>query len=78
MTGIVGQQALLYIVSHLVFISITWWALQAIHIEKIIKKNHIAQTRMFLLLVTVAIGYNVSNFFLDYLHYARSLTYLFQ
>jgi uncharacterized integral membrane protein (TIGR02327 family) len=78
LTDVIGQQAILYIVSHIVFISITWWALQAIHIEKIMKKNRVTQIRILLLFVTIAIGYTVSNFFLDYLQYSRSLTYLFQ
>ena len=34
---LLGQQALIAIVSHLLFITITWWALQGIHIERLMK-----------------------------------------
>ena len=71
-----GAQALISIVSHLLFISITWWALQALHYEKWMKPNKVIQIRLLLILVTIAIGSAVSNFFLDYLFYAQRLHFL--
>lgn len=73
---LLGQQALIAIVSHLLFITITWWALQGIHIERLMKPGKVMQTRVLLILITIAIGTSVSNFFLDYLGYSKSLTYL--
>ncbi|WP_416828125.1 DUF1146 family protein [Ectobacillus polymachus] len=73
-----GQQALISIFSHLLFITITWWALQGIHLERIMKKGKVLQTKVLLLLLTIAVGTTVSNFFLDYLGYSKSLTYLFK
>ncbi|WP_379970637.1 DUF1146 family protein [Ectobacillus sp. sgz5001026] len=73
-----GQQALISIISHLLFITITWWALQGIHFERLMKKGKVLQTKVLLVLLTIAIGTNVSNFFLDYLGYSKSLTYLFK
>ncbi|MRX74136.1 DUF1146 domain-containing protein [Bacillus lacus] len=72
-----GQQALLSILVHLVFIFITWWALQAINIEKAIKRGRVVQTRVLLILVTIAIASLVSNFFLNYLLWSRQIPYLF-
>ncbi|MGQ0438710.1 DUF1146 family protein [Bacillus sp. B-TM1] len=56
--------------------TITWWALQGLHIERLMKPGKVMQTRVLLILVTIAIGTSVSNFFLDYLGYSKSLTYL--
>ncbi|MFT4416368.1 DUF1146 family protein [Fredinandcohnia humi] len=72
-----GYQALISIISHLIFITITWWALQSIRYEKIIKPNHVFQARVFLILITIAIGSTVSNFFLDYLLWSQQLPSIF-
>ncbi|ANB58167.1 hypothetical protein GFC29_2596 [Anoxybacillus sp. B7M1] len=74
----VGQQALLSIISHLVFMAITWWVLQGVHIEKLLKPNRIIQARLFYILLTIAIGSTVSNFFLDYFLWSKQLPFLFQ
>jgi uncharacterized integral membrane protein (TIGR02327 family) len=73
-----GQQALIAIFSHLLFITLTWWALQGVHFEHLMKKGRVMQTKVLLLLITIAVGTSVSNFFLDYLSYSRSLTYFFK
>jgi uncharacterized integral membrane protein (TIGR02327 family) len=72
-----GQQALLSILSHLLFIVITWWALQAVRFEVLIKANHVYQARVILILLTIAIGTTVSNFFLDYLLWSQQIPLLF-
>ena len=58
-----GQEALLSILSHLVFIAVTWWALQSINFEKFLRKNRVAQARMLYVLVSIVIGSIVSEFF---------------
>lgn len=72
-----GQQALISIISHLIFIVITWWALQGLNIEKFIKPNQVLQARLLLILLTIAIGSIVSNFFLDYLLWSQQLPLMF-
>jgi uncharacterized integral membrane protein (TIGR02327 family) len=74
----VGQQALLSIISHLVFIAVTWWTLQGVQIEKILKPNRVFQARLFYILLTIAIGSTISNFFLDYLLWSKQLPFLFR
>ena|GEM_PF-610542 len=61
-----GQQALISIIVNLVFIFLTWRALQALQIEKIIRKGRVVETRLLLILLTIAIASSVSNFFLNY------------
>ncbi|MBD8069485.1 DUF1146 family protein [Bacillus sp. PS06] len=72
-----GYQALISIISHLIFIIITWWALQSLNIDKLIKANHVIQARVLLIFLTIAIGSLVSNFFLDYLLWSQQLPSLF-
>lgn len=78
MATLVGTEAVLAIIVHLLFIILTWWALTAIKWESIMKKGHIAQIRLFMVLLTITISSAVSSFFLDYLQYAKNITYLFK
>lgn len=73
----IGQQALISIISHLLFIGITFWALQAAHFDKFLSAGRVLQARLLYILLTIAIGSSVSNFFLDYLHWSRQLQHLF-
>jgi len=68
-----GQTALLSILSHLVFIMVSWWALQAIRLEKLLKPNHVLQARLLYILLAIFLGSTVSNFFLDYLQWSQQL-----
>ncbi|HEY9576492.1 MAG TPA: DUF1146 family protein [Pseudobacillus sp.] len=73
-----GQDALFSILSHLVFIGLTFWALQAIRLDQLLKANHVFQARLLFILLSIAIGSSVSNFFLDYFMWSRQLPLLFQ
>ncbi|WP_040207069.1 DUF1146 family protein [Neobacillus jeddahensis] len=73
-----GQIALLSILSHLFFIAIAWWALQAIRVDKLLRPNHVFQARLLYILLAIFIGSSVSNFFLDYLQWAQQLPFMFQ
>ncbi len=73
-----GQIAMLSILSHLVFIAISWWALQAIRLDKLLKPNHVFQARLLYILLAIFIGSSVSNFFLDYLQWSQQLPLILQ
>lgn len=73
-----GHEALMSILSHLVFIALSWWALQALRIDKLIKPNHVVQARLLYILLSIVIGSTVSNFFLDYLLWSQQLPLIFQ
>ncbi|KKI89708.1 membrane protein [Bacillus sp. SA1-12] len=72
-----GQMALISMLVNLAFMAITWWALQALNIEKWIKPGKVTQARALLILLTIAIGSMVSNFFLDYFLWSQQLPMLF-
>jgi uncharacterized integral membrane protein (TIGR02327 family) len=73
-----GQIALVSILSHLIFIAIAWYALQAIRLEKLLKPNHVFQARLLYILLAIFIGSSVSNFFLDYLQWSKQLPLIMQ
>ena len=73
-----GWSGLFGIVSHLVFIGLSWWALQAINYEKFLRKNRVAQARLLFLFLAIALGTMVSNFFLDYWNWSGQIRYIFE
>lgn len=72
-----GISSLLNIISHLLFIGLSWWALQALDFERFLRKNRVAQARLLYLFLAITIGSAVSNFFLDYLFWTQRIPYLF-
>jgi len=73
----IGQEALLGILSHIFFIAITFYALQAVMIDKLFKKNRVFQVQLIYILLSIAIGTGVSNFFLQISNWSGKLPYLF-
>ncbi|EAC4373746.1 DUF1146 domain-containing protein, partial [Listeria monocytogenes] len=51
MYNITMESPYVIIISHLLFIVITFWALQAINYEKFIKKNHVTQARLLFVII---------------------------
>ncbi|MFD1203811.1 MULTISPECIES: DUF1146 family protein [Sporosarcina] len=68
---------LLAIFSHIFFIGISFYALQAIMPEKIIKKHRVFQAQLLFILLSFAIGSSVSNFFLNISYWAGRLPIFF-
>jgi uncharacterized integral membrane protein (TIGR02327 family) len=73
----IGQQAILGVLSHAFFIGITFFALRAVMIEKIVKKQHVFQVQLLYILLSIAIGASVSDFFLAMSSWSRQMPYLF-
>lgn len=67
------EQPLTVILSHLIFIIITFWALQSINYEKFLRKNHVIQARLLFAILAIVIGYFLSSFFIDFLAVFRQL-----
>lgn len=66
-------QSLITIVSHFVFIVLSFWAVQSIRTDYSFKKNHPQQIKLFYLLISLALGYTASNFFLDFFMHTQNL-----
>lgn len=72
-----AQEGLIGILSHLIFIIITWQVLQAVNFDELFRKNKVYEARILIIFITIAIGSTVSNFFLDFLKWSQQLIYLF-
>jgi uncharacterized integral membrane protein (TIGR02327 family) len=77
MMAIYGANSLVSIISHLVFIALAWWALQAVNFEKFLRPNRVFQARILYILLSIIVGSVVSNFFLDYLLWSQQLPQFF-
>lgn len=73
----IGIQSLVSIASHIFFILLTFWSLQAVRIENLIRKQHVRQARVLYLLISIAIGYTVSSFFIEFILTSQNLVFLF-
>lgn len=74
----IGQNAIISMISHLIFIAITWRVVSTINLDPIIRKGRVTEARILLLFITIVIGSGVSRFFLDFLTWSQNLTYLFK
>lgn len=72
-----GWNALLQIFSHFFFIIVSFWALQSLKIEHLIRKDQVTRARLLYVLLAVAIGLNVSNFFLDIVVQTKNIPFIF-
>lgn len=72
-----GQQSAVSIVVHLLFFAITWWTLMGLRIDLLIKPGKTGHAKVLMILLTIAIGSAVSNFFLNYLIWAQQLQFMF-
>ncbi|MEK6455982.1 DUF1146 family protein [Caldifermentibacillus hisashii] len=72
----VGVFSILSIVANLIFIALAWWALQSLNFEKFIRKNRVTQGRLLYILLAIAIGSIVANFFLDYIVWSGQIPYI--
>jgi uncharacterized integral membrane protein (TIGR02327 family) len=78
MISAIGPFALTSIISHLAFISLAWWALQALKFDNLLRANRVLQARVLYILTSIALGSTISNFFLDYLQWSQQLPLILQ
>lgn len=71
-----GIQSLLGVISHILFIMLSFWALRAVRFENWIHKDHVKQAQVLYIFVSIAIGYTVSSFFLEFINLSKTLPYL--
>jgi len=73
----IGFFSIIGMISHVLFISITWMAMQGINFEPLVRKNGVIEARIIIIFITIAIGASVSRFVLDILQWSQDLIYLF-
>lgn len=72
-----GVQAGISIFSHIFFIGLSFYALQALRLENVFKKGRTFQIQLIYILLSIAIGSSVSNFILDISNWSKQLPYIF-
>lgn len=73
-----GINALLQIVTYLLFIALTFRAIQALRFDQVIKRKYSDEGQVLLWLITIAIGYLCGSFFLTLFEQVHNLIYLFK
>jgi uncharacterized integral membrane protein (TIGR02327 family) len=70
-----GLNALMHIISHFVFIFVAFRTLSTLRLEQFFKRGEIYTTRIrvLLIMISVALGYTVSSFFLDFLTLIKNM-----
>ena len=72
-----GSTGLINIFLSLVFIWISWWAIQCFRLDLFVKDYKRPQVKALQILVSVALGHGVARFFMDYLGWSMMLKQLF-
>ncbi|MBD8025450.1 DUF1146 domain-containing protein [Ureibacillus sp. Re31] len=72
-----GLQAVIGLISHIFFIVISFYALQAFRLEQLFKKGHTFQIQLIYILLSIVIGSTVSNFILDITNWSQQLPFIF-
>lgn len=73
----IGYFSIIGMLSHVIFIYITWTAMQGINFEALVRKNKIVEARIIIIFLTIIIGSGVSRFVLDIIQWSQDLLYLF-
>ncbi|TDF93534.1 DUF1146 family protein [Paenibacillus piri] len=77
MSASMGMNGLLNIVIVLICIGCSWWALQEIQLEKIMRRPRSVQSKLLQILLSIALGYQVARFVIDYFHWSTWLPGMF-
>ncbi|PRY82102.1 DUF1146 family protein [Alkalibacterium olivapovliticus] len=70
---LVALQSIVNLISHIFFILVAFWSLQALRTDALIKKYHIPQARTLYIITAIALGYSASNFFIDFIQSIQNL-----
>ncbi|RMB01140.1 putative integral membrane protein (TIGR02327 family) [Thermoactinomyces vulgaris] len=57
-------------------IAFVWWILLGVRIEQLFKKNHTAQIRALMIVLSIILGHQLASFFIDYLSWSRLISQL--
>jgi uncharacterized integral membrane protein (TIGR02327 family) len=77
MSASMGMNGLLNIVIVLICIGCSWWGLQELQLEKVMKRPRSVQSKLLQILLSVALGYQVARFVIDYFHWSTWLPGMF-
>ncbi|AIQ14847.1 membrane protein [Paenibacillus durus] len=76
LTGSIGISGLMSMVVSLLCVAISWWALQNLKLDLIIRYPKSPQGRLLHLLLAIVLGHFVAGFLLDYLGYSTQIRHM--
>lgn len=65
------------IILTIVFIGLSWWSLQSLRFDKILKNPNGARAKLLQIFLSIVVGYEISRFFLDYLGWSLTFGKMF-
>ncbi|MDO3678852.1 DUF1146 family protein [Paenibacillus ehimensis] len=77
MSASMGLKGMINIVIVLVFIGVSWWALQELKLEMMLRRPKSAQAKMLQILLSIALGYQTARFVIDYLEWSTWFSGMF-
>ncbi|MBP1157836.1 MULTISPECIES: DUF1146 family protein [unclassified Paenibacillus] len=77
MNASMGMKGLLNIALVLVFIGVSWWSLQELKLESILKRPKSTQAKLLQILLSIALGYQTARFVIDYLEWSTWFSGMF-
>ncbi|AOZ93210.1 DUF1146 family protein [Paenibacillus crassostreae] len=76
-SNVVSVDGLVSIVISLICIWLSWWALQNLKLDLLIRNPQGAQGKLLQVLLSIVLGRFVAGFILDYLNWSQMLKYMF-
>ncbi|SFL88325.1 conserved hypothetical integral membrane protein [Paenibacillus sp. 1_12] len=77
MNSSLGMNGMLNICMALICIGFSWWALQELQLERILKRPRGMQAKLLQILLSIALGYQVAKFIIDYFHWSTWIPGMF-
>ncbi|MCZ8523342.1 MULTISPECIES: DUF1146 family protein [Paenibacillus] len=77
MNSSMGLKGLINIAVVLVFIGVSWWALQEVKLEAILKRPRSGAAKTLQVFLSIAVGYQVARFVIDYLDWSTWFSKMF-
>jgi uncharacterized integral membrane protein (TIGR02327 family) len=68
---------LISIAIYLIFIALSWWALQEFRFDVLLRRPKSTQSKLLQIFLSIALGYQLGRFFLDYLQFSLGLQRMF-
>lgn len=77
MNDSMGMNGMMNIVIALVCIGLSWWGLQEFKLDAFLKRPRSKQAKLLQIFISVALGYQVTRFIVDYFHWSTWLSGMF-
>lgn len=75
--GAARYMGLLNILVYLLFIGLSWWTLQEVRFDVLLRRPKSPQSKLLQIFLSIALGYQLGNFFMSYLQYSLGLQRIF-